>query len=490
MHHRIGILIICLLIAPGCARPTIAAESPLKESRHIILFIADGMQLANEIALSRYLHGEDRALVWHDFEYQCYVATWDIDTYDRYARQGGKPRYSADSFDPIVGYDPSRGGIAPWPVAVAPEPGYLLNALPTWAGGRGSYAIPATDSASAATAIATGRKTDQGNISWASGDPPDGRLTTIAELMKQGGASIGVVTSVEFSHATPAPFVAHNVNRGNPGQVAHEMITETKPDVVIGAGHPDASSGYISRSDYNALKDSQEYVLVEGVKGQDGGVLLMEGAQRAVDEDRKLFGLFGGSNGCFGPPVPHDNPGNPDFDVNDENPSLADATVAALTVCSSDPDGFFLMIEQGDLDRANHYNDYYWMIGSMWDLEQAVEAAVEFVDRPNDDVDWTNTLLIVTADHATGGLRLSGTKVLGIGDLPEMVGQKYHYRFPSGEVEYLTTVHINEPVTLYGKGAGLELFEQYEGQWYPGTRIIDNTQVFKAMAEFASVNAP
>ncbi|MCX6647713.1 MAG: alkaline phosphatase [bacterium] len=454
-------------------------------TKNIIIFIGDGMQLENEIALSRYLYGADSGLAWHDFEYQGCATTWDIDTYNRFARNLGKPAYTEGSFDPIVGFDPFRGGEAPWPIGNPPDPDYLFTALPTWDGGAGSYAIPATDSASAATALATGHKTDQGNISWESGDPPDGKLATICDRLSEAGVSTGVVTSVEFSHATPSAFVGHNVNRGNPGQIAHEIITETKPDVVIGGGHPDWISGYISNSDYTTIKNSTEYIFVERMAGVNGGDALLNAADSAVSEGKKLFGLFGGSNGCFEPAVPHDTPGSPGFDVNEENPSLAEATDAALNVLGSRGDGFFLMVEQGDIDWANHYNDYRWMIGAMWDLDEAVKAAVEFVNRPDDNINWNNTLIIVTSDHATGGLRLSDSHRLGSGDMPEMTGTKYHYNFPGGEVDYRTTVHINEPVMVYATGAGTELFGQYEGMWYPGTRLIDDTEIYEVMMEFA-----
>jgi alkaline phosphatase len=257
---------------------------------------------------------------------------------------------------------------------------------------------------------------------------------------------------------------------------------------VIGGGHPNWISGYISTADYNALRDSQDYNLVERIAGRNGGEALLQASERAVAEDRKLFGLFGGRLGCFDPPVPHNSPGLPGFDENEENPSLAEATLAALTVCAADPDGFFLMIEQGDLDWSNHYNDYHWMIGAMWSLEEAVRASIDFVNRPGDDVDWDNTTIIVTADHATGGLRLLRPGEPGIGDLPEMNGTRYHYSFPGGEVDWLCTQHTNELVPLYATGGGVELFRQHEGSWYPGTRIIDNTQVFEAIAESLGIS--
>jgi len=127
-------------------------------------------------------------------------------------------------------------------------------------------AYPATDSASAATALATGFKTDEGNIAWRTGDPANGRLSTIAEMYRnQKKAAIGVVSTVPFSHATPAGFVSHNVNRNNYKAIAQEIIAGVRPDVVIGGGNPNYNDAagitgvnayqYIDAPEYNYLKN-------------------------------------------------------------------------------------------------------------------------------------------------------------------------------------------------------------------------------------------
>ncbi|MCX7031321.1 MAG: hypothetical protein NTU62_14545 [Spirochaetes bacterium] len=120
----------------------------------------------------------------------------------------------------------------------------------------------------------------------------------------------------------------------------------------------------------------------------------------------------------------------------------------------------------------------------MWGLEQAVKTAEAFVDQPGDDLDWGNTLLIVTADHANSLMRLTGSPVLGKGDLPAQVGGT-PWTYPGGEVVYGTTGHTNELVTLYARGSRAFLFEGYAGSRYPGTRIVDNTEVFAVMLEAA-----
>lgn len=123
---------------------------------------------------------------------QLYVTSWDVTTYNAYAADRGRAPYREAHFDPVVGYDPdpTSGGSAPFPVYAGGRSGYFLRA--------------ATDSASSATAYATGAKTDSGNIAWQRGDPPGGQLQSIVERMQGSlGASIGVITTVAFKHATP-----------------------------------------------------------------------------------------------------------------------------------------------------------------------------------------------------------------------------------------------------------------------------------------------
>ena len=98
--------------APATSAP--AANAP---RRHVILIIGDGMQLEHEIAASRYLYGTDDGMSWHRFPYQGYCSTWDIDAYDAYAAAAGARPYAPDDFDPRLGYDPARGGVAPYPIA-------------------------------------------------------------------------------------------------------------------------------------------------------------------------------------------------------------------------------------------------------------------------------------------------------------------------------------------------------------------------------------
>ena len=361
-----------------CARGPREGKRPV--AKHIILIVGDGMQPENEIAASRYLTGTDDGLAFHAFPYRGLVATWDVTTYNRQAsRRGAKP-FNPSAIIPRAGCDAAPSGKA---ASRKEGPLYACRA-PEGAKPHGA------DSASTATAWATGHKTDTGNIAWLPGDPDGGALKTIAELLREKrGYSIGIVTTVPFSDATPAAFVSHNKSRRNLHAIADEIIRIALPEVVIGGGHP-ARNGprHMSIALHNEVKNGRigDRVFVERKDGVDAGIALKEAAARAAAGKKKLFGLFGGPEGYFEPPVPTDNGTAAVARATIENPLLKDATLAALEVLGRNRNGFFLLVEQGDIDWANHANDYRWMIGAMWDLDEAVRAAVEFVNRPGDHI--------------------------------------------------------------------------------------------------------
>lgn len=455
----------------------------------MILVVGDGMQLEHERAASNYLFGTpDGALAHQKFPYRGAASTWDVTTYDRYAFAAS----STGGFDARLGYDPARGGTLPYRQDTTGQTAYFGTELPD---GKGrTAACPAADSASAATSLATGVKTDAGNISWRSGDLDDGRLTTIAEMARsQKRASIGVVSTVPFSHATPAAFVSHNRSRENYQAIAREIVTVTRPDVVIGGGSPrfndpagiagPSSFQYVDAPGYANLRSSTEYVLVERTAGVDGGEALLSRAEEAVASGKKLFGLFGGEGGNFEFAVPARGQAQV-ARGSIENPTLADASRAALRVLSRNGNGFFLLVEQGDIDWANHDDDHASMVGGIWDLNEAVKAIEAFIDQPGDDLTWENTLLVVTSDHANGFMRLK--KDLAKGQLPAQTQRGAAFHYDPTEVTYGFTgaghdSHTNELVTVSARGAGTGLFRRYEGLWYPGTTIIDNTHIHEVM---------
>jgi alkaline phosphatase len=486
------LFLLCVLVLTISLAGAIHAKESAPIARHIILIIGDGMQPENEIAAARYLTGRDDGLAFHAFPYRGFVATWDVTVYNRQAPRYGAASYNPSAINPRVGCDAVPSGKAD---ARRNGPRYACRA-PEGPKPHGA------DSASTATAWATGHKTDTGNIAWLPGDPERGALTTIAELLRERrGYAIGIVTTVPFSDASPAAQVSHNRSRRNLHAISGEILRTSQPEVVIGGGHPVRSgAGHMSMALYDELKNggTGPYVLVERMDGVDAGKSLKEAAALAVAQKKKLFGLFGGPEGHFEPPVPTDNGSATLTRATSENPLLKDATRAALKVLSRNKNGFFLLVEQGDIDLANHANDYRWMIGAMWDLDEAVRAVVEFVDRPGDDITWANTLLIVTSDHITGSMCLNDGKRLGKGRLPAQSPGLCPDRlswcagYPGGEVSYSATSHLNEPVSLYAMGDGslTKHLRLFEGSWYPCTPLIDNTHLFHAMTNAAGIPQP
>jgi alkaline phosphatase len=500
----------------GCGNSSSDVAVGPDQAKHVILIIGDGMQFEHERAYNDYLTGSyDSGLEHLNFPYKGVSTTWDVDTYNRYAFTAGASTITDTGFDPqatasftvALGYDPAKGGKLSYnqdtTAAVNSSAALTYYGTKLKRSATDTAAIPATDSASAATALGTGFKTDGGNIAWRTGDPAIGRLTTIAEMYRnQKKAAIGVVSTVPFTHATPASFVSHNVNRNNYQAIAQEIITSVRPDVVVGGGHPaynDAAGltganayQYIGAAEYTTLKSSIEYTFAERQAGVDGGTGLLAKADDAVKNKKKLFGLFGGVGGNF---EYHNvsNDGSASITRGStENPTLAQAATAALKVLNQNSNGFFLMLEQGDIDWANHADDYKKMIGGMWDLDQAVKAVEAFIDQPGDDLDWDNTLVIVTSDHGNSFMRIDTSKKLAKGKLPQqtttapagyLAGLSY---YPGQEITYGfdgkgMVDHTNEPVTVYARGAGSQRFSSYEGNWYPNTRLLDNTHIYKVM---------
>ena len=165
-------------ISMGCL-----ADPDARQARHIILLVGDGMNIEHEITASRYLFGKDFALSFHGLPYQGNQATWDVNTYKHWS--GGN--YNPNAIVPTIGYDPARGGKVPYPLG------------PELLGAEAYHKSMATDSAAAATAWATGYKTDNGNIAWLPDDPDKGALKTIAELLREKkGFAIGVVEHRRF----------------------------------------------------------------------------------------------------------------------------------------------------------------------------------------------------------------------------------------------------------------------------------------------------
>lgn len=257
-----------------------------------------------------------------------------------------------------------------------------MDALPV-AGMARSWSTESvvTDSAAAGTALATGVKSYNAAIAV---DADKNPVQTILEMAQETGKSVGLVTTVQLAHATPASFAAHNANRDDYLGIALDMF-EHDVDVLLGGG--------------------EDYLLPAGTPGcypddgdrTDGRNLIDEAVEKgythvctvadfqAVDPAAtdKLLGTFAD----LGMTRPY-------------APSLAVMTEKAIAILSRNTDGFFLMVEGGQIDWAAHSNDALNTLGDTVDFDEAVRLALDF------QAEHPDTLVIVTADHATGGLTI------------------------------------------------------------------------------------
>ncbi|MEJ2710513.1 MAG: alkaline phosphatase [Anaerolineales bacterium] len=464
------IILLPMIISSSSLRTPPKAQPP--KAQHIILLIGDGMGANQFLAAQRYSGHTPFDASW--------FSSW-ISTYP----------YSGD-------YDPSLA----WS-----DPAYLTST--------------ATDSAAAATALYSGVKTSNGRINTTDDLAP--RLDTISDLARQQGLAVGAVSSVYISHATPGAWIAHNDSRSNGFAIADEglwgdptttgTISDTyhsgghglsspAAEVVIGAGHPDWKGGsYVSQAirDKLAMESGLPGALrfVERQAGSpDGGVRLLNAA--GGPDVQRLAGLFGGSGG------------NLDYRLADgsgydpENPRLAEMTQAALSVLNRDPDGFVLMIEGGAIDWASHANQMDAMIGETLDFFDAIQAVEDWVADPGNGSDWSDSLVIVTADHETGFLTAApdrfgdaalgeiSARTLTLEKTVSSTGRRASWEdadrdalIDPGERVYWSwnsSGHTNSLVPLYARGAGASLFNDYATNSDPVRgAYLDNSNVFEVM---------
>lgn len=231
-----------------------------------------------------------------------------------------------------------------------------------------------TDSAAGATALATGVKSFNGAISVNRQHIPIG---TMMQLAKQMGKANGIVASSQVNHATPAAFVSHNVSRRNLNAIADmyfDYRINGKPvaDVILGGG-----TDYFVREDRNLITEFKN----EGYQYADNWQQL-DGLTR-----KPAIALL-------------DNVGLPAA-LNTKQPKqLATLTEKALQLLSPAEKGFVLMVEGSQIDWCGHDNDIACAMAEMHDFAQAIAVAKAYVDANPD------TLLVITADHETGGMSL------------------------------------------------------------------------------------
>jgi alkaline phosphatase len=393
----------------------------------------------------------------------------------------------------LVGYDPVRGGINPWTAGT--NSSYIKASVP--------------DSANTATTLYSGIKSYNNAIGVDIFEKP---VDTAYSEAASAGKSTGLVTSVPIDHATPGAAAA-NVNRrakydGDfPGldNILQQELRIYQPTVLLGGGHPLSSTAtplpngveprdntYIRESTYQELKTKPTsnvygYTFLE--RGANAAAVL-DATAATIDPDagERLLGLYGarGQNGNL--PVSSANGDysttgldmftnfatkglNPDTvrpllagetdasfiaKERNENPTLDDLTKAALKVLEKDRDGFFLMVEGGDIDWAAHDNNIDNLIGTVFDFDKAVGSVIDWIAANGG---WADNDLIITADHDhyltlnndfPALLRAQGGEALTTNDT---IAGSGHFWGNSATDKYDWGSHTNRPVPVYYQGS-------------------------------------
>lgn len=232
-----------------------------------------------------------------------------------------------------------------------------------------------TDSAAGATALSTGYRTNNYMLAL---DTLGNPLSTILEEAKAKGKSVGVVSTSSVTHATPAAFISHSDSRAKEFEIADQFVS-VQPDVVIGGGTnfflPLDFEG--SREDNKNLADSLK---AKGYEYFDNYLDLEN-----YNDGNRIFALL-------------DRDGIPPADKRDYG--LNDLTSKAFHLLEKDEDGFFLLIEGSQIDWAGHDNNQEYALSELEDFTEAIDLVLDFAVRDS------NTLVVVTADHETGGMAL------------------------------------------------------------------------------------
>lgn len=272
-----------------------------------------------------------------------------------------------------------------------------------------------TDSAAGGTALSCGQKTKNYMVAMSPDSIP---METILEQAARNGKSTGVVVTCYLTHATPATFVAHQIDRGMLEEIAQDFL-KTTPDVTIGGG----KKYFEARKDGLNLSDSLR------AKGLDV-VYTLEDAENSSND--RVFALLADEH------LPKMTEGRGD--------ALPKSVDLAIRKLSKNKKGFFLMVEGSQIDMRCHSNDIEGSIAETLDFDKAVEVALDFARRDG------NTLVVVTADHETGGLSITQT-------------DPYKKETPV-KVKYTVTGHTGVPVPVFAYGPGAENYQ----------KMMDNTE--------------
>ena len=299
-----------------------------------------------------------------------------------------------------------------------------------------------TDSASSATAYSTGHKTNNGALGM---DSENNVLENLTETLDQYGFVSSLLATSEITHATPAAFAAHVDLRWKTDEISAQMI-ESKVATFLGGGRhfflPEEMDG--------KRKDARN--LLEEVKASHT-LLTTKDEMNDFNDNKlgKVFGLFADEH-LRSVDSPDNHPSEPSL-----SEMLQFAVKRSGQFINNGCKGFFIMGEGSQVDWAGHSNNLEYLKREMQDLDSAVEWAFNYAKQN------TDTLVVVTADHETGGLLIEPNTV-------DYSGNEVKFSFNTNVGR---GTHTGVPVPVYAYGPGAENF----------TGTLDNTDVYRALIE-------
>ncbi|MFD5019356.1 alkaline phosphatase [Paenibacillus sp. NPDC058367] len=329
-----------------------------------------------------------------------------------------------------------------------------------------SSTVPVTDSAASATAYASGVKTYNGAIGM---NADKKSVQTIMEYAKSAGKSTGVVTTSQITDATGAAFGAHVEDRSKQSDIALQLLTKSKVDVLLGGGedfwYPAGNPGKFAdepAEDPSEKSKGTQGNLVDKAK-QLGYSYVTNKTDMQKAKSGKLLGLFANEEMFQQKPEGEGDIYNPVV-------SLPEMTKKALDTLAANKNGFFLMVEEEGTDEFAHQNNAKMTIKAGQELDKSVQIAKDFAKKNPD------TLVLVLADHETGGFSIEAVDAedeSGDGISKEdgpfaIANSKQNF-----VVDWTTSGHtaVDIPITAMGKNA--QLF----------TGVYENTEVFTKVAQ-------
>ena len=424
--------------------------------KNVIVMIADGVGFNTLEATRQYLanlpdgdprHGLVDGLV---VDGEGFVSTAQS-TYPLSTRSTPLPGEAGLQQDPNTVYDPAKN------YDFDPLTGNTSSGFPKAFDGYEWNRNTAPDSANTASSIFNGEKSYNNAINV---DGNGNSLFTLAELAHEIGKTVGVVSTVQISDATPAAGGgAHNVSRGNRTEIAQEMFEKGILDVIAGAGNPDyddngqllatPNNTWIGSTLWNSLK-AGSFQSQDGV----GWTLLQDRADivAAIDaapaEQRLalIVESFTGSNSYRAGA----DPANEDpFTVPrlETSATLTELSLAALNRLNQGDDGLTITIEGGEVDRAMHSNNFGRMIEEYISFNDSVKAVMDWVSSDASKATWEDTLLIVTADHDHMLFGPDGETIPYQPVQPDADGDLVP------EYQWFGNGHSNQVIPLYAYGA-------------------------------------